>query len=158
MVNLCLGCNSVHVPPVVVLHHGFEVPARRKRTESFTEALIINSPSIDGEQPHEKDQISPTKQHTPNLEESVKFCTNLKCIQESDRDREHRQIHYCSKVLGNDYFKKYFIQKEYILTLIKSKGISKTILQKISISNKCSSFELYIHQRTPEKIRTGASQ
>ncbi len=34
----------------------------------------------------------------------------------------------------NDYFKKYFIQKEYI-TLIKGKGIYKTISQKIPISN-----------------------
>ncbi len=34
----------------------------------------------------------------------------------------------------NDYFKKYFIQKEYI-TWIKGKVIYKTISQKIPISN-----------------------
>jgi len=75
---VCLALDViVCVPPVIVLNHGFEVPARGKRTESLTEALIINSTSVDGEQTHQKDQIPPTKHHAPNLKEKHK-CKTLK--------------------------------------------------------------------------------
>ena len=55
------------VPPVVVLDHRLQVPARGEGAEAFAEALVVDGPRVNGEEPHQQNQIASSEQHLPDL-------------------------------------------------------------------------------------------
>lgn len=63
---ICMrACQDVR--PVVVVRMGANMPGGGEDSEASAEALIVDGTSVDGEKPHQQDEIASSKHHTPDL-------------------------------------------------------------------------------------------
>lgn len=51
--------------------HGPDTPARPKHVEWLRETVIVNDACVDGEDPHQKDDVAPSKNHVEHLQKQT---------------------------------------------------------------------------------------
>lgn len=47
--------------------HGFHAPSRAENVEGLGETVVVYEPSVDGEQPHQQDDVSALEERVPDL-------------------------------------------------------------------------------------------
>lgn len=62
-----LSMRDTYSLPSILLKHGADMPPRVESSEASAETLVVNGTGVDGEQPHQQNQIPSSKHHSPNL-------------------------------------------------------------------------------------------
>lgn len=53
--------------PLLIGKHGLDAPARAEYVERLGEAVVVNQPGVDGEQPHHQDDVASAEEGRPYL-------------------------------------------------------------------------------------------
>ena len=54
------------------------MPPRAEGADAAAEALVVDGPRVDGEQPHQQDQVPAPKHHPEDLERVTKWSKGLR--------------------------------------------------------------------------------